>query len=81
MSTEMSIVRCGCTDEEKERADWHAKRGLPCPKPYKVEVIPQEQALAKTAVSPLLMVEVELKRHDARLRDLEMRVAKLERGE
>ena len=31
------VVRCGCTDEQKEAADWHAKLGEVCPNPAGVE--------------------------------------------
>lgn len=27
------VIRCGCTEEEKTRQNWHALNNQPCPKP------------------------------------------------
>lgn len=31
------IIRCGCTDEEKQSPEFHALFNQPCPKPLAVE--------------------------------------------
>jgi hypothetical protein len=31
------VVRCGCSDEQKQAPGWHGKRGEACPRPRAVE--------------------------------------------
>ena len=31
------VTRCGCSAAQKEAANWHAKRGQPCPNPRATE--------------------------------------------
>lgn len=37
LEMEQDVIRCGCTDAQKDAPDWHAKHGDPCPRPIAIE--------------------------------------------
>lgn len=37
VSVTQTVIRCGCSEAARARADWHAWRGLPCPNPRELE--------------------------------------------
>lgn len=36
-SVEATVIRCGCTPEQKAAPDWHARHNKVCPRPRYVE--------------------------------------------
>jgi hypothetical protein len=37
LEVEQVVLRCGCSNEQKRAADYHAFMGEPCPKPGSIE--------------------------------------------
>ncbi len=36
-TVEATVIRCGCTDEQKASPAWHARLNKPCPRPRATE--------------------------------------------